>query len=61
MKVEVSVPELVEVFRIPVLLNNTSQQKWVVQGNNKIHLAYHWLKKTGEVVIRNGIRSPYPS
>lgn len=47
-----------ELFRIPVLLKNTSRQKWIVQGNNKIHLAYHWLKKTGEVVIHDGIRSP---
>ncbi len=49
-----------ETFRIPVLLKNTSQQKWIVKGNNKIHLAYHWLKKTGEVVIHDGIRSPIP-
>ncbi len=39
---------------------NTSRQKWIVQGNNKIRLAYHWLKKTGEVVIHDGIRSSIP-
>ena len=49
-----------EVFRIPVLLKNTSRQKWIVQGNNKIRLAYHWLKKTGEMVIHDGIRSSIP-
>ena len=49
-----------ELFRIPVLLMNTSRQKWIVQGNNKIRLAYHWLKKTGEVVIHDGIRSSIP-
>lgn len=49
-----------EIFRIPVLLKNTSPQKWIARGKNNINLAYHWRKNTGKVVVRDGIRSPIP-
>ncbi len=49
-----------EIFNMPILLENTSRQKWVVKGNYKINLAYHWLKKNGEKVIHDGIRSAIP-
>jgi hypothetical protein len=47
-------------FKVPVILKNTGKQKWVPQGEYQIRLAYHWRRNSGQLLIRDGIRSCIP-
>jgi hypothetical protein len=43
--------------KIPVSVRNTSGFTWPALGENAVHLAYHWLDKSGNPVIFDGERT----
>ena len=59
----VSAPESAEAsstFRVPVEVRNSSSAAWNSQALAPVLLSYHWLNADGELVERDGLRTPFP-
>lgn len=44
----------------PVTVSNTGTVTWAAGGATPVHLSYHWISQTGEVVVWDGARGVLP-
>ena len=46
---------------IPIKVKNMSNSNWSFDDKRRIHLSYHWLDKSGKLIIVDGLRTPLPN
>ena len=51
-----------EVVEIPVNVKNISNETWpAANGANSVFLSYHWLDRTGKMIVKEGNRTILPN
>jgi hypothetical protein len=47
-------------FSLPIRIKNVGDQTWPSSGPRPVHVSYHWLDESGNMVIFDGLRTPLP-
>jgi len=46
--------------RVAVKVFNRSEQVWAGDRYRRLSLSYHWFNGSGQVIVKNGVRTPLP-
>jgi hypothetical protein len=55
----ISVIPVAQTFKLAVEVSNETDFHWLSKGLNPTYLSYHWQKESSEMVIFEGLRSPF--